>query len=68
MNIDDDTTLRAGYIYGYPEGGFKYYHGLHEMPDSLEPGTVCIEKNWAKQNGKAVGEAWEAIGNAQRNQ
>ena len=56
MNIDDDTTLRAGFIYGYPEGGFKYYNGLHEMPDSLEPGTVCIEKNWAKQNGKAVGD------------
>ncbi len=56
VSFGDDEKEQVCIVFGYPEGGYKYYHGIHEMPDRVEDGTICVEKAWAARNGKAVGD------------
>ena len=59
--FSEDEKEQVCVTFGYPEGGYKYYHGLHEMPDRVEDGTICVEKAWASRNGKAVGDTVDMI-------
>lgn len=45
-----------GQVYGLPEGGYRHYHGLLELPDTMEDGTILIEVYWASQNGYNIGD------------
>ncbi|MBO4910117.1 MAG: FtsX-like permease family protein [Lachnospiraceae bacterium] len=54
--IGDDETEITCQIIGLPEGGFRFYHALDGVPESLEEGTVCVEKVWAGRNGVSVGD------------
>ena len=59
--INDVKTLKIVNVYGYPEGGFKYYNGLHDMPDKVEDGTICVEKEWAERNGLGIGDTFNIV-------
>ena len=54
--VGDDETQKISQVFGLPEGGFKYYMGLQELPDSLEPGSICLERTWASSRGYGVGD------------
>ncbi len=54
--VGDDETEKTCLVIGLPEGGFKYYNALEGVPESLEDGTICIEKIWAKRNGVSIGD------------
>lgn len=54
--VGDDKTEKTCLVIGLPEGGFRYYHALDGVPESLEDGTICVEKIWAKRNNVSIGD------------
>ena len=54
--IGDDETEKTCQVIGLPEGGFRFFHAFDEIPDSLEEGTVCVEKVWAGRNNVSIGD------------
>ena len=54
--IGDNETEKYAQIIGLPDGGFRFYHALEGAPESLEEGTICVEKVWAKRNGVSIGD------------
>ena len=54
--IGDDKTEKTCLVIGLPEGGFRYYNALEGVPESLEDGTICVEKVWARRNGVSIGD------------
>jgi ABC-type lipoprotein release transport system permease subunit len=59
--IGDVEKEKNTQVFGYPEGGFQYYHGLFEMPEKVEKGTILVEKDWAKKNGYDIGDPLHLI-------
>lgn len=54
--MGDDETEKSCQIIGLPEGGFRFYHAFDGLPESLEDGTICVEKVWAARNNVSVGD------------
>ena len=47
---------RIAQVYGLPDGGFKFYNSIYDLPESLNEGEICIERRWARQNGFDIGD------------
>ena len=56
LRIGDERRNLMSVVFGLPDGGFKMYNGIYEAPDSIEEGTICVEKAWAQRNGFSVGD------------
>lgn len=54
MQIEGENLLSQAY--GFPEGGFRMYNGLHNLPESMEDGTILVEEYWANRNGYGIGD------------
>ena len=52
----DEEKEIAGQFFGMPDGGYKYYHGLTDLPERIEEGTIYVDNGWAKRNGYSVGD------------
>ena len=47
---------RIAQVYGLPDGGFKFFNSIYDLPESLNEGEICIERRWARQNGFDIGD------------
>ena len=56
LGIEDENGFKTGVVYGMPEGGFKFYHAIGDLPDTIENGTICLENGWAKRRGYNIGD------------
>lgn len=56
VSIDDSDAIAMRFIYGMPDGGFKYYTGFENMPDSIEPGNIIVGEGFAERKGYKVGD------------
>lgn len=54
--VGEEEIEKTCLITGLPDGGFKFYHALEGVPESLEDGTICVEKVWARRNGVSIGD------------
>ena len=54
LNDEEKTTI--GYIYGIPDGGFEYFTGFESLPDSIEKGSIVIDKKYASRKGISEGD------------
>ena len=52
----EEEKEMAAQFFGLPEGGYRYYHGFTDTPESIEEGTIYVDNGWAKRNGYAVGD------------
>ena len=58
IQVNDIVTQYgdSGVFYALPDGGFKYYTGLKDYPDSIEDGSICVSEKFANKKGLAVGD------------
>ena len=54
MQIDGEKLISQAY--GFPEGGFRMFNGLNDLPGSMEDGTILVEQYWANKHGYGVGD------------
>ncbi len=54
----DDETEKNVQLFGLPEEGFRFYNGIHDLPETLENGTICVEKGWASKYGYRIGDTF----------
>ena len=54
MQIEGENLISQAY--GFPEGGFRMYNGLNNLPESMEDGTILVEQFWANRNGYGIGD------------
>ena len=54
--ITVDGTNSISQVIGLPEGGYRMYEGLYNLPESLENGTILVEQYWARHSGHDIGD------------
>lgn len=54
MQIDGESLISQAY--GLPEGGFRMYNGINDLPESMEDGTILVEQYWANTHGYGIGD------------
>ena len=56
---------KIGQVYGLPDGGFRLFNGIYDLPESIEQGTICVEKRWAGRNGLDIGDTMTVVFDSQ---
>ncbi|WP_026526174.1 ABC transporter permease [Butyrivibrio sp. VCD2006] len=56
LGIEGEDKLKIGMVFGMPENGFRFYHAIGDLPNTLEEGTICLESGWAKRRGYNIGD------------
>ena len=59
--FDVDGQTRLGQVYGLPDGGYRLFNGIYDLPESMESGTICVEKRWARQHGYDIGDTMTIV-------
>ena len=54
--MDINGVRKISQVYGLPDGGFKFYTSIYDLPESLNEGEICIERRWGRQNGLDIGD------------
>ena len=52
---DEDTSVLA-FLFGLPEGGFRYYTELEGLPDSIPENGIVVDSSYARRKGIDVGD------------
>ena len=55
-SLNDETQTNIGYFYALPDEGFKYFNGFKNLPESLEDGSVLVDKKYANRKGISEGD------------
>ena len=55
-SLNDETATTIGYFYSFPDEGFKYFNGFKDLPDSLEDGSILVDKKYANRKGISEGD------------
>ena len=53
--LDNEDQETYGYIFAAPEGGYEHYSGF-ELPETLDEGSVLIDKTYATKHNIAEGD------------
>ena len=56
FKLNDEEKITASYFYGLPDGGYKYFTGFEDLPDSIDGGKCIIDKKIANRKGISVGD------------
>lgn len=51
----DDETLTSEF-YSVPEEGYTMYEGFADVPENLGPGTIAVERSWARAHNYSEGD------------
>ena len=54
VNGEEKTTV--GYIYGIPDGGYEFFTGFSDLPESIDAGSIVIDKKYASRKGISEGD------------
>ena len=58
VRIKDDATDSYVKFFSLPDGGYKYFTGVEDLPESLENGSVAITKTLANKYNLKVGDTF----------
>ncbi len=56
INLNNDERIIYCDFYAMPDNGFKYYNFFGELPDSLEEGSIIINRQYADRHELAAGD------------
>ena len=54
--LDVNGERKIAQVYGLPDGGYKYYTSIYDLPESLNAGEICVERSWARRHGFDIGD------------
>ena len=57
IKVNDEDSSRMMKIYAQNEDGFTYFTGLKDLPETLEDGSVVVNKKFAKRRGLHEGDS-----------
>ena len=60
-SLKDEENSNTGYIYAVPDGGYKYYSQLGDVPETLGDDSILIDSNYAAKYGISEGETISLI-------
>lgn len=55
-SLNDETATTIGYFYALPDDGFKSFTGFRDLPETLEDGSVLVDKKYANRKGISEGD------------
>ena len=56
LNDEIEEIYTNATFYALPEGGFKYYISVENLPDKIEDGTILVNDKYASKKGLNVGD------------
>ncbi|MBO7451286.1 MAG: ABC transporter permease [Clostridiales bacterium] len=61
--INGDEKATTAMFYGVPQGGYKLFGGLANVPEDMADGSVCVEKTWANNHDVKIGDTVKFVYN-----
>ena len=56
IGIENEDGYKISVVYGMPDGGFRMYNGISDLPEKIDADSICLEKGWAKRYGYNIGD------------
>ena len=56
VTVNEEPKNDYLYFYALPEEGFKYFKGFKDLPESIEDGSIVVDKKFALRRGLSEGD------------